>query len=260
MHIPGPVASTVNSQTTRDKPDVSAVPKVSLPSESKQSFSSILADRVSDSEAPRNRYAAPAADTVEELAVLLRRRINEHVLFSLRGTRSATPFAGRSLDLLKESLTRIADFSPGKIFPAGKNDAGDAIEKSIVAASRRYGVDENLVRAVVKAESDFQAGSTSSKGAMGLMQLMPETARDLGVENPYDPAENVTGGVRYLRMLMDRYGGDVDQALAAYNWGMGNLDRSDGSLPGETRTYLTRVRRYYEQFSESGTSPANLYT
>ncbi|HET58323.1 MAG TPA: hypothetical protein ENN35_07780 [Deltaproteobacteria bacterium] len=260
MHIPSPVTSAGVFRTTGDNPDARALPKVPDPREPNPSFSSILADRVSDSEAPRNRYAAPSADSFEELAVLLKKRINEHVLFSLRGARKATPFAGRSLALLKESLTRIADVSPGNIFPVGKNEAAGSIENIIVAASQQYGVDENLVRAVVKAESDFQAGSTSSKGAMGLMQLMPETARDLGVENPYDPAENVTGGVRYLRMLMDRYGGDVDQALAAYNWGMGNLDRSDGSLPGETRTYLARVRRYYEEFGGSALSSANLYT
>jgi hypothetical protein len=260
VHIPSPVTSFGISRTTRDNHDVPTVPKVPVPSEARPSFRSLLGDRISESGTARNRYDVPATDTVQELAALLKRHINEHLLFSLGVARSAGPLAGRSLDLLKESLSGRANFSPGNNFPVGKNEAAGSIENIIVTASRRYGVDENLVRAVIKAESDFSPESTSAKGAMGLMQLMPETARELGVTNPYDPAENVAGGVRYLRMLMDRYEGDTNKALAAYNWGMGNLERGDGSLPDETRTYLARVRRYHEEFSGSGSSAAHLYT
>jgi len=120
-----------------------------------------------------------------------------------------------------------------------------AIGDIISQAAETYGIDPDLVRAVIKAESDFDADTTSSKGAMGLMQLMPETASELGVRDPYDPVENVMGGARYLKSLLDRYGGQIPLALAAYNWGMGNVERHPGRLPQETRTYIARVNRYF---------------
>jgi soluble lytic murein transglycosylase-like protein len=79
------------------------------------------------------------------------------------------------------------------------------------------------------------------------MQLMPETARDLGIEDPYDPSQNVTAGTRYLKMLIDRYKGNVNVALAAYNWGMGNVERNPGRLPEETRNYIARINGYLEK-------------
>jgi soluble lytic murein transglycosylase-like protein len=81
------------------------------------------------------------------------------------------------------------------------------------------------------------------------MQLMPGTARDLGVSNPFDPEQNVMGGTRYLKQLLNKYDGDLDKTLAAYNWGMGNVDRKGiATLPDETRTYLSRVKRYQSEF------------
>ena len=118
-------------------------------------------------------------------------------------------------------------------------------EPLIKGASERYGVDPDLVRAVIRAESDFDPGCTSKKGAMGLMQLMPGTARDLSVKNPYNPVENVMAGTRYLKGLIGRYDGHLPTALAAYNWGMGNVERHPGGLPQETRAYIARVTRYY---------------
>ena len=121
----------------------------------------------------------------------------------------------------------------------------DNIDDIIGSAAQRFSVDPDLIRGVIKAESNFNRKSTSPKGAMGLMQLMPETARDLGVKDPYDAYENVMGGTRYLKGLLDRYDGNVDRALAAYNWGMGNVERHPGKLPRETRTYISRIRQYY---------------
>jgi soluble lytic murein transglycosylase-like protein len=108
-------------------------------------------------------------------------------------------------------------------------------------AAERYGLPKDLVQAVVRVESDFQSDAVSSAGAQGLMQLMPETAKDLGVEDPFDPRQNIMGGARYLKQLLGRYDGDRDMALAAYNWGMGNLERHPERMPDETVRYIKKV-------------------
>ncbi|ADK84786.1 Lytic transglycosylase catalytic [Desulfarculus baarsii DSM 2075] len=123
------------------------------------------------------------------------------------------------------------------------------LDDIVVRAARRHGVDPHLARAVVTAESDFNPASTSPAGAMGLMQLMPETARDLGVSDPYDPEQNVDGGVRYLGQMLSRFDGSVDKALMAYNWGPSNVERQ-GRPPAETRAYLQKVMRLRQLYAE----------
>jgi soluble lytic murein transglycosylase-like protein len=121
------------------------------------------------------------------------------------------------------------------------------IDRIVTHASESYGVDSALIKAVIRAESDFDPHATSDKGAIGLMQLMPETAEELGVADPYDPAENIMAGTRYLKTLLDRYQGNIPLALAGYNWGMGNVERHPERMPPETRTYIARVNDYYRE-------------
>jgi len=126
--------------------------------------------------------------------------------------------------------------------------AGSDIRALAIAAAQRHGLDPNLVLAVVGVESGFQPDAVSDKGAQGLMQLMPATARDLGVIDALDPAQNLDGGTRYLRMLVARYGGDLGRALAAYNAGPGAVKRHGGVPPyRETHHYINQVLKRYQR-------------
>src|SRR5687768_12489991 len=126
--------------------------------------------------------------------------------------------------------------------------AGTDIRALAIAAAQRHGLDPNLVLAVVGVESAFQPAAISHKGAQGLMQLMPATARELGVTDPLDPAQNLDGGTRYLRQLVARYGGDLGKALAAYNAGPGAVKRHRGVPPyRETHHYIDRVLKRYQR-------------
>lgn len=134
--------------------------------------------------------------------------------------------------------------------PLGAGTFGpEAYEELIRSASHRYRVDPELVRAVIKAESDFNTVARSHKGAMGLMQLMPETARLHNVNDVYDPGDNIEGGVRHLRLLLDRFQGNLELSLAAYNAGIKAVEKYAGIPPfAETREYVRRVLRLYEAY------------
>lgn|GEM_PF-1006396 len=122
-----------------------------------------------------------------------------------------------------------------------------SIEQAVDNASKKYGVDKNLILAVIKQESSFNPNSTSSCGAMGLMQLMPGTASELGVNNAYDINQNVDGGTKYLKSLLDTFG-NSKMAIAAYNAGPGAVEKSGENinrLPSETINYVSKVSAYY---------------
>lgn len=132
--------------------------------------------------------------------------------------------------------------SAGHAAAAAPGDVGELIDGSATAA----GVDPALVRAVAAAESGFDPTARSRAGAVGLMQLMPATARALGVQNPYDPTQNVRGGALYLHELLDRFGGDIPSAVAAYNAGPGAVEHYAGIPPyAETTAYVARVMDLY---------------
>ncbi|MGH7231095.1 MAG: lytic transglycosylase domain-containing protein [Nitrospiraceae bacterium] len=125
------------------------------------------------------------------------------------------------------------------------------LEGTIVHQSKRHRLDPALLSAVIKAESDFDPGAVSRAGAIGLMQLMPKTAVRLDIQDPFDPDENIAGGARYLRYLLDRFNGNLPLALAAYNAGATRVERYNTLPPiRETRRYVKKVLRYYRMFGD----------
>lgn len=113
-------------------------------------------------------------------------------------------------------------------------------------AASTYGVDENLLRSIARAESNFNPSATSSAGAMGIMQMMPATAAECGVADPYDARQSILGGAQYIAKMLDKYNGNTSLALAAYNAGPGNVDKYNGIPPfEETQNYVQKVLNYY---------------
>ena len=133
--------------------------------------------------------------------------------------------------------------SKRKIYDSGRYD------KDITRVSRRYNVDPHLIKAIIQTESGFNHRAVSKQGAQGLMQLMPGTAKDLRVFNPFNPRENIDGGTRYFRNLLDTFGGDVKLSLAAYNAGPGQVQQANGIPPiAETIRYVKKVLRQYRVY------------
>ncbi|HKL00571.1 MAG TPA: lytic transglycosylase domain-containing protein [Desulfotignum sp.] len=159
-------------------------------------------------------------------------------------TMSSPSTSGRaaSENSLSEPPAPLADPAMGDIGKSEIRVSGiHGIDGIIQSASQTYEIDAGLIRRVIQAESSFNPDALSPVGAQGLMQLMPETAKELGVSDAFDPKENIMGGTRYLRQLLDRYDQDLPLALAAYNWGMGNVDAEKRPMPEETRNYIARI-------------------
>ncbi|GHS93989.1 lytic transglycosylase [Synergistales bacterium] len=174
-------------------------------------------------------------DRMEELA----RKCNPE----LSGSNSSGALKERFVDVLDEKQNRKA--------ARGRTNAQSSIEEMRQIASRyadEYNIDEELVRALIQVESGWKPDAVSTKGARGLMQLMPRTASTLGVEDSFDPEENIEGGVKYLSQLTDKYKGDIEKALAAYNAGPTRID--SGAMPKETSRYVKNVMSLYHRYRE----------
>jgi hypothetical protein len=143
------------------------------------------------------------------------------------------------------TVTTAMSDTVAPVLPALPKRRGAEFDEIIAEHAALHNVREELVRAVIKQESNFNPMALSAKGAMGLMQLMPETAADLGVMNPFSPIDNIRGGTKYLRQLLDRYENNETLALAAYNAGPGNVDKYGLRVPPfrETREYVERILR-----------------
>lgn len=162
---------------------------------------------------------------------------------------------------LTQAIVQLAKSVPSPDVQATAPSAGRAPQRQrygriVNAAAQRHEIDPALLTSVIGQESGFDPRAVSKAGAMGLMQLMPDTARSLGVKDPFDPAQNVEGGARLLRQLLDRYHGRVDYALAAYNAGAGAVDRYGGIPPyAETQQYVRSILTAYHSGALS-TTPA----
>jgi soluble lytic murein transglycosylase-like protein len=141
----------------------------------------------------------------------------------------------------------------GQLSYGGSARSAYSYDDIIRSASGRHSIDADLVRAVIKVESDFNSNARSHKGAMGLMQLMPDTARMHNVNDILDPTDNIEGGVRHLKLLLNRFRGDLHLTLAAYNAGIAAVEKHGGIPPfAETREYVRRVLTYYRSYGVNG--------
>ncbi len=185
------------------------------------------------------------------LTVLVAATAAQAEILVLKGPNGQLFITNRGEKAGYQVLSRHREFfgSSGLGLGAAREGDSSRYEEAVRTTASQYALDPHLVKAVIRAESNFDPMAISSKGAMGLMQLMPDTARQHEVKNAFDPVQNIRGGVRHLRYLLDRYRGDLDLVLAAYNAGTKPVDAVNG-IPNisETREYVRRVRDFHTRY------------
>ncbi len=232
------------------------------PGDSKQDFSRILADSQADA-----RKAALAAGGGRRIADYLKTPVAAKVPrpynpapASISGADQAAPASASNAQPVAteprrqtpsaQAPTQAASTSEEMMAtqPLKADTVAQRIDASIEKAAIDYDLPAELIRGVIQAESNFQVRAVSPAGAQGLMQLMPATARELGVDDSFDVRQNIEGGARYLRQMLDMFDGDVKQALSAYNAGPGTVMKYDGQVPyPETRHYVRKVMLYAQR-------------
>lgn len=202
--------------------------------------------------------------SVNDIFIQKLNEIQSRIPLRIRGLKQNIPFqelldntaAANAID--KEAGTRDSNIKRATIsrakssasIPADKNRLMEMINDNIQIASKKYGVDADLIKAVIKQESGFNPYSLSRAGAQGLMQIMPDTADALKLEDPWDIAQNIDGGTKYLRDQLFTFDGSIEFALAAYNAGPQNVYKYKGIPPfAETQDYVARVLQFYRQYS-----------
>lgn len=228
-----PVTEDQASPFNRMLAEVQSTPTPASPPSGGLSISDYLANPViARNHSKRTGVAAPEAEEPEA---------HSEPALALTTDRGSKPDHNRTSAIPPDPLKP----PQGSVLKAGRQNRmneAQTIETSIQQAAQKYDLAPEMLRAIIQAESSFRVRAVSPAGAQGLMQLMPETARELGVSDPFDIAQNIDGGARYFRQMLDLFDNDVKLALAAYNAGPGTVRRFNGEVPyRETQNYIARV-------------------